>query len=116
MGSVMVRESAHDVVRRARMAAGMVAIALTCMLVGMVPSANAARGDYGYTVGANVRACPGWCAIVAWAGAGSIRVWCWVDNQPYAGSPRWFQVSRDGQFGGYIHSSLLPGQPIVPHC
>src|SRR4051794_3191631 len=116
MNSVMVRASAHGAVRRARMTAGMLAIALTCVLVGMAPGASAARGDYGYTIGGNIRACPGWCAIVSTADAGSIRVWCWVDNQLYAGSPRWFQVSRDGRFGGYMHSSLVTRQPVVPHC
>jgi hypothetical protein len=79
-------------------------------------TAHAAAGDWGYTTGGNVRACAGWCAIVWVASPGWLRVWCWRDGAWTAGSPRWFLVGRDGQFGGYMHASLVPVQPSVPRC
>jgi uncharacterized protein YraI len=67
-----------------------------------------------------VRSCPNTgCGITTSLLRGS-SVWmlCWTDSQWATGnysSPRWFLVWF-GSSEGYIHSSFVYNQAVVPHC
>jgi hypothetical protein len=85
--------------------------------------ASAASGDWGYAAG-NMRTCTSVnlggapsCGFVGngWTN-GWVRVMCWKDDGWVNGTNRWFYVKAQDGRSGWMSASVVPVQPIVPHC
>lgn len=62
------------------------------------------------------------CPVVRWINSGTkVFVICWLDTQ-YAvgnyGSVRWFRTIApiNGGYDGWMHSSYIYYQPVLPRC
>jgi hypothetical protein len=110
-----------------RLKALALSLSVFAMLIFSGGTAQAAAGDWGYTTGANMRACgstspyawqaPDGC-VNSWLGyvdAGWRQVYCWRDGYWANGTNRWFKIRGNTRLG-WISASTLPVQPSVPWC